>query len=105
MLYEKKKINLKQLIKIVYPNFIRRCIQFYAFLFFTFSLKAQTQSAYFIGNSVTDAINLDGLKEIVASTGGSLSTGRHMIPGAPLDWIFTHPKDGFSNDQIGRAHV
>jgi hypothetical protein len=65
-------------------------------------LRAQvTKSAYFIGNSVTDAINLGGLDALAESKGNTHNWGRHMIPGAPLSWIWGHPADGFSESPYG----
>jgi PKD repeat protein len=65
-------------------------------------LQAQvTKSAYFIGNSVTDAINLNGLDALAESKGNTHNWGRHMIPGAPLSWIWEHPADGFSESPYG----
>jgi uncharacterized protein YjdB len=62
---------------------------------------AQTKTVYFIGNSVTDAINIAGLKSLSATTGKTLNWGRHMIPGAPLSWILDHPSDGFQKEPYG----
>ncbi len=57
---------------------------------------------YFVGNSVTDAINYQGLERLAGSRGTTLAWGRHMIPGAPLSWIWQHPKDGFAQEPYGR---
>ena len=62
---------------------------------------SQTKTVYFIGNSVTDAINIAGLKSLSATTGKTLNWGRHMIPGAPLTWIRDHPNDGFQEEPYG----
>lgn len=56
---------------------------------------------YFVGNSVTDTINYRGLVELAKSRGHSQVWGRHMIPGAPLQWIWQHPKDGFQEPPFG----
>lgn len=56
---------------------------------------------YFIGNSVTDTINYRGLTELAKSRGHTQVWGRHMIPGAPLQWIWQHPKDGFQEPPFG----
>src|SRR5688500_16689183 len=76
------------------------------FILFTvssgYSLQAQTtKSVYFIGNSVTDAINYNGLDALVESRGNTHNWGRHMIPGAPLQWIWDHPNDGSSEAPYG----
>jgi hypothetical protein len=56
---------------------------------------------YFVGNSVTDTINYRALAELAKSRGHSQIWGRHMIPGAPLQWIWEHPKDGFQEQPFG----
>jgi Ca2+-binding RTX toxin-like protein len=56
---------------------------------------------YFIGNSVTDTINYRGLDNIAESQGRSHEWGRHMIPGAPLNWIWSHPDQGFQESPYG----
>jgi PKD repeat protein len=60
-----------------------------------------TKSAYFVGNSVTDAINLNGLDALAESKGNTHNWGRHMIPGAGLQWIWEHPADGFNEAPYG----
>ncbi|MCX6971142.1 MAG: hypothetical protein NTV93_13460 [Verrucomicrobia bacterium] len=56
---------------------------------------------YYIGNSVTDALNYPALAELAQSRGTKIDWGRTMIPGAPLEWIYTHPGDGFQNPPFG----
>ncbi len=56
---------------------------------------------YFIGNSVTDTIKYDGLEKLAAERARQLIWGRHMIPGAPLHWIWSHPDDGFRQEPFG----
>jgi hypothetical protein len=56
---------------------------------------------YFVGNSVTDTINYGALAELAKSRGHNHVWGRHMIPGAPLQWIWQHPKDGFQEPPFG----
>jgi hypothetical protein len=82
----------------------------------------KTLRVYFVGNSVTDTIKYGALAELAKSRGYTQVWGRHMIPGAPLQWIWQHPKDGFQEQpfghyptalanfqwdvlKIGRAHV
>ena len=55
----------------------------------------KTLRVYFVGNSVTDTINYRALAELAKSRGHQQVWGRHMILGAPLQWIWQHPKDGF----------
>ncbi len=61
-----------------------------------------SRRVYFIGNSVTDTIKYDGLEQLAAERGRQLTWGRHMIPGAPLQWIWSHPEDGFHQAPFGR---
>lgn len=72
------------------------------FVFISTALFPQkTVNTYFIGNSLTDCIEYSDLQEMVESQGHSMPWGRHMIPGAPLEWIWGHPSDGFSEDPYG----
>ena len=65
-------------------------------------LTAQTtKRVYFVGNSVTDAINYNGVKAIAESQGYTHIWGRHMIPGAPLEWLWNHMSDGFTEEPFG----
>jgi hypothetical protein len=57
--------------------------------------------AYFVGNSVTDTIRYDSFAKLAPSRGHTLTWGRDMIPGAPLSWIWEHPKDGFQQEPFG----
>lgn len=70
-------------------------------LFLSPGAIAQTKKVFFIGNSVTDAINLIGLESLSTSGGKTLTWSRHMIPGAPLDWIWDHPDSGFEKEEYG----
>lgn len=63
---------------------------------------AQAQRVYFIGNSVTDTVRYGELAKLAAVRGTKLDWGRTMIPGAPLEWIYTHPNDGFQQEPYGR---
>jgi hypothetical protein len=49
---------------------------------------------FFIGNSVTDQVSYDAFAAIAKDHGHPVEYGRHMIPGAPLVWLWTH-EDGF----------
>lgn len=62
---------------------------------------AKTLRVYFVGNSVTDTIKYGPLAELAKSRGYKQVWGRHMIPGAPLQWIWQHPKDGFQEQPFG----
>ena len=61
----------------------------------------KTVRVYFVGNSVTDTIKYGFLAELAKSRGYTQIWGRHMIPGAPLQWIWQHPKDGFQEPPFG----
>lgn len=63
--------------------------------------SAETLRVYFIGNSVTDQINYGGLDAMAEAQGHTHLWGRHMIPGAPLEWIWDHPADGFQELPYG----
>jgi hypothetical protein len=56
---------------------------------------------YHIGNSVTDTINYSAFRSMAQSGGKTYNFGRHMIPGASLDWIWDHPGDGFNESPYG----
>jgi hypothetical protein len=62
---------------------------------------ARAGSIYFIGNSVTDTVNYAGLQALAASRGYSQPWGRQMIPGAPLQWLWDHPANGFTEAPFG----
>lgn len=56
---------------------------------------------YHIGNSVTDTIRYASLKEAAKGKNKTYIFGRHMIPGAPLQWIWEHPGDGIKEEPFG----
>jgi cytochrome b len=56
---------------------------------------------YYIGNSVTDTIRYGPFAELAATRAVKITWGRHMIPGAPLEWLYTHPNDGFREEPFG----
>jgi hypothetical protein len=59
-------------------------------------------SIYYIGNSLTDTIQYQPFAEIVETQLGEPQPwGRHIIPGAPLDWIWDHPDSGFEEPPYG----
>jgi len=63
--------------------------------------SAETFSVYFVGNSVTDQINYGGLDAMAEAQGHTHLWGRDMIPGAPLEWLWNHPADGFQEPPYG----
>jgi hypothetical protein len=56
---------------------------------------------YFVGISVTDTIRYGSLAKLAKGQGHTLTWGRDMIPGAPLSWLWEHPKDGFHEEPFG----
>ena len=56
---------------------------------------------YFVGNSVTDTIRYGSLANLAKSRERTLTLGRDMIPGAPLSWLWEHPKDGLQEEPFG----
>ena len=61
----------------------------------------KTLRVYHVGNSITDMINYRGLQLLAESQGHTYAFGRHMIPGAPMSWIWEHPASGFKEDPSG----
>ncbi len=61
----------------------------------------KTLRVYFIGNSVTDTVRYDSLAKLATSKHHQLVWGRQMIPGAPLQWLWDHPSDGFTEMPFG----
>jgi PKD repeat protein len=57
--------------------------------------ELDSRSIYFIGNSHTDSVKYSSFEQLAQEQGKAHSYGRHMIPGAPLQWIYDHPNDGF----------
>lgn len=64
---------------------------------------AEPTRIYFIGNSVTDTVRYDKFAELCAAQGHPITWGRHMIPGAPLEWLWSHQNDGFQKEAFGRS--
>jgi hypothetical protein len=63
--------------------------------------EQRTLRVYFVGNSVTDTINYRGLEALAKSRSHNHVWGRHMIPGAPLQWVWQHPDQGFQQPPFG----
>ena len=59
-----------------------------------------TLRVYVIGNSVTDTVRYGELAKLAAARDVKLDWGRTMIPGAPLEWIYSHPNDGFQQEVL-----
>ncbi len=64
-------------------------------------LQAETKRLYLIGNSLTDNVYYHGFHAIAESQGHTHIWGRHMIPGAPIQWIWDHPDSGISDPPYG----
>ena len=60
-----------------------------------------TKNVYLVGNSVTDGIIYSGLDALATSRENTHNFGRHMIPGAPLEWLWSHQADGFTETPYG----
>jgi len=73
---------------------MRRILFFFA-VTASLALPAQAFRLYLIGNSVTDGINYSAFETLCGQGGQTLDYGRHMIPGAPLEWTWNHSSDGF----------
>lgn len=61
----------------------------------------QAESIYLIGNSVTANIEHRGFEVLAQSGGHIMPWGRHMIPGAPLQWIWDNPEGSFQQAPYG----
>jgi hypothetical protein len=48
---------------------------------------------FHVGNSLTDQAY--GMHDIAKARGQETKFGRHMIPGAPLEWLWNHRAEGF----------
>ena len=65
------------------------------------SEPGKTLRVYFVGNSVTDTVRYGSLAKLAASRQHPLVWGRQMIPGAPLQWLWEHPAEGFTEKPYG----
>jgi hypothetical protein len=63
--------------------------------------RSDTLRVYFIGNSVTDTIRYESFAKLAESRDQTIVWGRHMIPGAPLEWIHSHADSGFIQEPFG----
>jgi hypothetical protein len=59
------------------------------------------QRSFFIGNSVTDAINQNALRQSSLDEGSIMPWGRQVILGSPLDNIVANPTQGFLTNPYG----
>jgi len=61
---------------------------------------AEPVAIFHVGNSLTDQAY--GMHDIAKARGHQTKFGRHMIPGAPLDWLWNHRAEGFREPQSKR---
>lgn len=54
---------------------------------------AEPLAIFHVGNSLTDQSY--GMHDIAKARGHTTKFGRHMIAGAPLDWLWNHRSEGF----------
>ena len=66
---------------------------------------APSLTVYHVGNSVTDTLNYGGLGSLATQAGGGYTYGRHMIPGAPLEWLWRHQDSGFTEAAYGAPNA
>ena len=78
-----------------------------SFASFASTVMAATPSltVYHVGNSVTDTINYGGLGGLATQAGGGYTYGRHMIPGAPLEWLWKNQDSGFKEEPYGAPNT
>ncbi len=67
------------------------------FLIAVNSFAQQARRMYFIGNSVTDAMNYAGFEALVASRANVSIVGSQRIPGSPLSFLWENPAGGFTH--------
>ena len=67
-----------------------------------FAGQPQTKRIYMIGNSLTDNVMYQGFQRLAESRGHTHVWGRHMIPGAPIWWLWEHADSGFNQHPFGR---
>lgn len=58
---------------------------------------AATARIYHIGNSLTDQVRYDQFKAAAIARGHNHIYGRHMMPGAPLNWMWEQAREGGFN--------
>ena len=54
---------------------------------------AEDVSLFLVGNSLTDAVRAGDLTDVAAAGGQGLTFGQHLIWGASIDWLWSHPDD------------
>lgn len=66
---------------------------------------ADEKRVYYVGNSLTDELKYDAFEKLSAARDHKLIWGRHMIPGAPIHWLWNHPKEGFTRGPFGATET
>ncbi len=61
----------------------------------------QGANIFMIGSSITDSVNYGQFQQLAQSQGFDHIWGRHVILGAPLEYIWDHPDSGFRTDPFG----
>lgn len=74
------------------PRVAAICLAFFT-ADFQLASAGDTLAIYHVGNSLTDQSY--GMHDIAKARGHLTVFGRHMIPGAPLDWLWNHRAEGF----------
>ena len=57
------------------------------------------------GNSLSDTFNNGWLEPVCRSAGHAHKAFRFSVPGAPTDWLWTHPGQGFGRNDYAKAFV
>ena len=66
------------------------------------AVEGRLVRTFHTGNSLTDTV--DGwLKPVAESAGRQLDFHRFTIPGAPTEWLWTHPGSGFGDSRFTEA--
>jgi len=61
---------------------------------------AEPVAIFHVGNSLTDQAY--GMHDVAQARGHETKFGRHMIPGAPLEWLWNHRHQGFREPDAKR---
>ena len=65
------------------------------------SSDEKTKRVYLMGSSLTDQVKYSHLEALAESRGYEHIWGRHMVPGAPIRWLWNHPDGGNSQRPFG----
>ncbi len=67
-------------------------------------MDADLVRTFHIGNSLTDTV-VGWLQPLAESAGKRMDFRRFTIPGAPTDWLWTHPGTGFGDNRVAEQFV